>query len=119
VSCPWLRTPPPSFCAGVGEATTLDLTFRTRTGDTASISLTLPQLRTALGTSQRAVFAITRESCEAILEDVVRALCEVSTRSWISAAIACLREDTGCRLSIDSPLHPLPLSLCVQLQFRS
>ncbi len=63
---------PPRPYAGVGEATTLDLAFRTRTSDTASISLTLPQLRTALGTSQRAVFAITRESCEAILEDVVR-----------------------------------------------
>ena len=81
VSCPWLRTPPPPcFCAGVGEATTLDLAFRTRTGDTASISLTLPQLRTALGTSQRAVFAITRESCEAILEDVVR-VCALCVRS--------------------------------------
>ncbi len=58
--------------AGAGEATTLDLHFRSPGGLDASLRLTLPQLRTGLGTSQRAVFAVTRESCGDILLDVVR-----------------------------------------------
>ena len=62
-----------SLWAGAGEGCTLDLHFRSpTTGSDARVSLSLPQLRTALGTSQRAVFAITAESCADIILDVVR-----------------------------------------------